>query len=148
MGRKHTCREIARTLSRWETSKARHSQQEKLGNIYPIPNPEQEALGCQQLQKVATPTSCPPPTSTRNAFETLKTEEVETLQPARWAEKKILQPPMTQPRKKREGEKRSHTKSTRKVDETPAKEDLPTCAAKYLTRPHKSSYFLPHKAAV
>ena len=52
------------------------------------------------------------------------------------------------PTKEEKGaEKRSHTKSTQKVDETPAKEDLPACAAQYLVRPHKSCYFLPSKAA-
>ena len=43
--------------------------------------------------------------------------------------------------------KREQKRKTRKVDETPRKEDIPVCAAQHLTRPHKSSHFLLGKAA-
>ena len=110
--------------------------------------PEQVALGWQQPQKVASPTSCTPPapTPTKNAFDILEVEEMDPLQPARWPEGS-LQPSTNRPKKKKERKQKSPAKTTREVDETPSKNEIPACAAQLLTRPHKSSYFLPGKAA-
>ena len=52
-----------------------------------------------------------------------------------------------QPKKRKWRKKKPPAKSDQEVESTPQKEDPPACAGQHLTRPHKSSYFLPGKAA-
>ena len=153
MERRDICIETVKQTKRRETSKARHSQPKRLHVKLPdrprerLP-PEQQALAWQQPQKLATFTSCPPPAPTpiRNAFETLEVEEMEAFQPA----KRLEDAPKlstNQPKKRKWRKKKPPAKSDQEVESTPQKEDPPACAGQHLTRPHKSSYFLPGKAA-